>query len=150
MYRRFPFDGKLADSWDVEASVPAAPSVSRDQIRVVLSQFRSVPTDSGILVEWKTASERVNAGFYVLRSRDSKSGFVRVSPGLLVGAGTTTEGKTYTYRDTTAEANVLYYYRLEGVSLWGERRGLGTVRLRGFVSSAGKVLWKWADVKAED
>ena len=150
VYRRFPLDGQLADSWALEASVPAAPSVSRDQIRVVLSQFRSVPTESGIMVEWKTTSERTNAGFYVLRSRDRKSGFVRVSPGLIVGAGTTTEGNTYSWQDTTAEANVLYYYRLEEVSLWGERRGLGTVRLRGFISSADKLVGTWGTLKMVD
>ena len=149
-YYRFPLDGQLSDSWDVEASVAAAPSVSRVQSEVVLSQFRSTPTESGVLVEWTTTSERANAGFYVLRSRDRTSGFVRVSPVLIIGGGTATEGQTYRWRDTTAAANVPYYYRLEEVSLWGERRGLGTVRLRGFLSSAGKVLWKWADVKTED
>ena len=149
-YYRFPLDGQLSDSWDVEASVPAAPSVSRVQSEVVLSAFRSTSTESGVLVEWTTASERANAGFYVLRSRDSKSDFVRVSPSLIVGVGTATEGNTYRWRDTTAAANVPYYYRLESVSLWGERRGLGTVRLRGFISSAGKLFWKWADVKTEE
>ena len=98
VYRRFPLDGKLVDSWDVEASVPAAPSVSRVQSVVVLSEFRSAATASGIMIEWKTASERATAGFYVLRSRDRKSGFVRVSPGLIVGAGTTAEQNTYTGR----------------------------------------------------
>ena len=148
-YYRFPLDGQLSDSWDVEASVAAAPSVSRVQSEVVLSQFRSTPTESGVVVEWTTASERANAGFYVLRSRDSKSGFVRVSPVLIVGTGTTAEGQTYRWRDTTAAANVPYYYRLEGVSSYGERRALRTVRLRGFISSAGKVLYKWADLKSE-
>ena len=143
VYRRYPLEGKLLDSWDLEASVPAAPSISRVQSEVVLSEFRSAPTESGVIVEWTTASEVATAGFYVLRSRNRKSGFVRVSPGLLVGAGTTSEGNTYSWQDTTAESNVLYYYRLEGVSLWGERRALGTVRLRGFISSANRVLWKW-------
>ena len=147
VYRRLPLDGQLSDSWGVEASVSAAPPVSRNQLRVVLSQFRSAPTESGVLVEWTTASERANAGFYVLRSRNRKSGFVRVSPRLIVGTGTATEGQAYSWRDTTAAANVPYYYRLEEVSLYGERRALGTVRLRGFISSAGKLLWKWADVK---
>ena len=101
-YYRFPLDGQLSDSWDVEASVPAAPSVSRVQSEVVLSAFRSASTESGVLVEWTTASERANAGFYVLRSRESKSGFVRVSPSLIVGTGTATEGNMYRWRDTTA------------------------------------------------
>ena len=149
-YYRFPLDGKLADSWNVEESVPAAPSKSSRQLRVVLSQFRSEHTESGVIVEWTTASELENAGFYVLRSRERSSDFVRVSPSLIVGAGTTTEQNTYTYQDTTAEANVPYYYRLEEVSLSGDRRALATVRLRGHVSAANKVLWKWADVKSQD
>ena len=149
-YYRFPLAGQLADSWDVEASVPAAPSVSRVQSEVVLSAFRSTSTESGVILEWTTASEMENAGFYVLRSRDRKSGFERVSPGLIVGAGTTTEGQAYRWRDTTAAADIPYYYRLEGVSSYGERRALATVRLRGFISSANKLFWKWADVKSEE
>ena len=146
-YYRFPLQGQLADSWNVEASVPAAPSGSRHQVRVVLSALRSEPTASGVIVEWTTASELANAGFYVLRSRERSSGFERVSPSLIVGAGTTDEQNTYTYQDTTAQADVPYYYRLEAVSLSGERRAVATVRLRGFISSAGKLLYKWADVK---
>ena len=71
------------------------------------------------------------------------------SPSLIVGAGTTVERNTYTWQDTTAEANVPYYYRLEEVSLSGNRRALATVRLRGFMSSANKLLWKWADLKKQ-
>ena len=147
-YYRFPLVGQLSDAWNVEAhDAPAAPS------RVVGSRvigFRSEPTASGVIVEWTTASELENAGFYVLRSRERSSGFQRVSPSLIVGAGTTTEQNTYTWRDTTAQADVPYYYRLEEVSLSGKRRALATVRLRGFISSAGKLLWKWADVKTAD
>ena len=147
-YYRFPLDRRLADSWNVEAhDAPAAPS------RVIGSRvidFRSEYTGSGVIVEWTTASELANADFYVLRSRERSSGFERVSPSLIVGAGTTAEQNTYTWQDTTAEANVPYYYQLEEVSLSGNRRALATVRLRGFISSANKLLWKWADVKTED
>ena len=47
-YYRFPLAGQLSDSWDVEASVAAAPSVSRVQSEVVLSAFRSTSTESGV------------------------------------------------------------------------------------------------------
>ena len=144
-YYRFPLQGQLSDAWNVEAhDAPAAPS------RVIGSRvigFRSEHTASGVIVEWTTASEMANAGFYVLRSRERSSGFQRVSPSLIVGAGTTTEQNTYTWRDTTAQTNVPYYYRLEKVSLSGERRALAAVRLRGHLSATGKVLWKWANVK---
>ena len=114
---------------------------------VTLSSMRADRVEGGIVVKWTTESEMENAGFHLLRSRDSKTGFVKVSPTLIPGAGTTTERQNYTHRDTTAQANVLYYYRLEEASLSGERRTLASVRLRGHLSAAGKVLWKWADVK---
>ncbi len=117
---------------------------------VTLSSFRADLREGAVVVNWTTASEMDNAGFYVLRSGQSGSGFVCVSPALIPGAGTTSERQSYTYRDTTAQRNVPYYYRLEEVSLSGERRAVATVRLRGYVSAANKRLWKWADVKSSD
>ena len=117
---------------------------------VTLSSLRADLSNGSVVVKWTTASEMENAGFHVLRSRDKGSGFVRVSPALIPGAGTTAEGQTYTYRDTTASENVPYYYRLEEVSLSGERRAVATVRLRGHLSAVNRMLWMWADVKSED
>ena len=117
---------------------------------VTLSGLRADRTETGIVVNWTTQSEMENAGFHVLRRLEGASDFERITPILIAGAGTTAERHTYTYRDTTAKASVAYYYRLEEVSLSGVRRVIGTVRLRGYVSGANKLLWKWADVKAED
>ena len=114
---------------------------------VTVSSVRASRTDTGVVVNWTTVSEMENAGFYVLRSQHRTTGFVRVTPSLILGAGTTAERHTYTYTDTTAQSNVPYYYRLEEVSLSGERRAVTTVRLRGHLSAAGKSLGKWADVK---
>ena len=117
---------------------------------VTLSQFRADRTETGVVVNWTTQSEMENAGFYVLRRLEGASDFERITPSLIAGAGTTAERSTYTYRDTTAKANVAYYYRLEEVSLSGVHRTLATVRLQGHVSGANKLLWKWADVKVEE
>ena len=117
---------------------------------VTLSSVRADRAEGGVVVKWSTASEMENAGFHLLRSRDSQTGFVKVNPTLIPGAGTTAERRNYTYRDTTAQANMPYYYRLEEVSLSGERRAVATVRLRGHLSGVGKLLWKWADLKAAD
>lgn len=116
---------------------------------VTVSSVRASRTETGVVVNWTTESEMENAGFYVLRSQHRTTGFVRVTASLILGAGTTAERHTYTYTDTTAQSNVPYYYRLEEVSLSGERRGVATVRLRGHLSAAGKTLWKWADVKTK-
>ncbi len=160
-----PMRGNLSSSWvrAVETSLLGAYTywgVSSDNgtpgyrlgspLPVTLSSLRADWKEGAVVVKWTTASEMANAGFHVLRSRDKASGFLRVSPALIPGAGTTAESQTYTYRDTTAAANVPYYYRLEEVSLSGERRAVATVRLRGHLSAANKRLYKWADVKSQD
>ncbi len=157
-----PLQGNLSRSW-VRASETAligpytyfghredhgTPGYRRGSpLPVTLSSVRADLSEGSVFVKWTTASEMENAGFYVLRSREKGSGFLRVSPALIPGAGTTSEGQTYTYRDTMVQLNVPYYYRLEEVSLSGERRAVATVRLRGHVSAANKVFWKWADLK---
>ena len=114
---------------------------------VTLSSVRAERAEGAVVVKWTTASEMENAGFYLWRSQNRKTGFVKVNPTLILGAGTTPERQRYTYRDTTAQPNLPYYYRLEEVSLSGQRRAVATVRLRGHLSAVGKTLYKWADLK---
>ena len=117
---------------------------------VTVSSVRADRAEGAVVVNWTTASEMENAGFYVLRSQNRTTGFVQVTPSLILGAGTTAERQNYTYRDTTVQPNIPYYYRIEEVSLSGQRRVVTTVRLRGHLSGVGKLLWKWADVKFQD
>ena len=58
---------------------------------------------------------------------------------MIQGAGTTSERNTYTWKDTTAKPNIVYYYRIEDISHVGERKQLATVRMRGLVSASGKL-----------
>ncbi|RKU10482.1 hypothetical protein C6501_13655, partial [Candidatus Poribacteria bacterium] len=74
-------------------------------------------------------------------------GFKVVNPTLIAGAGTIGERTEYTWTDTTAKPNTVYYYRIEDVSHAGVRQQLATVRLRGFVSASGKRITKWSDLK---
>lgn len=116
---------------------------------VGLSSFRADRWEGSVIVKWTTVSETENAGFNLLR-RETKGGrFIKVNPSLILGAGTTADRQTYTYRDRTAAVNGVYHYRLEEVSLSGQRSAVATVRLRGHVSAANKLLWKWADMKSE-
>ena len=66
---------------------------------------------------------------------------------MIQGIGTTGERNEYTWTDTTAKPNTVYYYQIEDVSHAGERNRLATVRLRGFVSARGKFTTRWADLK---
>ena len=81
--------------------------------------------DTGaVVIMWSTQSELNNAGFFIKRSRQRDGEFKIINATMIPGAGTTSEKQFYTYTDTTAQANVVYYYQIEDVSLDGNRQTL--------------------------
>ena len=118
-----------------------------EPLPVNLSRFRAELIDTGVLLKWTTESEVDNAGFYIYRSQTKDGDFEVVNPKMIQGAGTTGERTEYTWTDTTAKPNTVYYYQIEDVSHAGEREQLATVRLRGLVSARGKLITRWSDLK---
>ena len=116
---------------------------------VNLSNFRAERTNAGVVLKWTTESEVDNAGFYIYRSKTRDGEFKVVNPTMIQGAGTTGERNEYTWTDTSAKPNTVYYYQIEDVSHAGVRELLSTVRIRGLVSARGKLTTIWADLKAE-
>ena len=117
---------------------------------VELSHFRPErQKDTGaVVITWSTQSELNNAGFFIKRSQQRDGEFQIINATMIPGAGTTSEKQFYTYRDTTAQANVVYYYQIEDVSLDGNRQTLTNgIRLKGHVSVAGKLTTLWGDLK---
>ena len=123
---------------------------SDEPLPVTLSYFRAELTDTGVNLKWTTESEIDNAGFYIYRSQTRYGTFKVVNPTLIQGAGTTSERNEYTWTDTTAKPNTVYYYRIEDISHAGVRKQLATVRMRGFVSASGKLTTRWADLKVNN
>ena len=119
---------------------------------VQLSSFRPARQAStgAVGITWVTESELDNAGFNILRSTTRDDVFSRVNTTLISGAGTTAEKHTYSFTDTTATPNIVYYYRIEDVSLAGEHRTLATVRLKGHVSASGKLTTTWGLLKTQN
>ena len=115
---------------------------------VSLSSFSPKRNDAGaVVITWATASELNNAGFNILRSQNRKSEFKVINPKMIAGAGTTSERNTYTFTDTTANPNVVYYYQIEDVSFDGRHQTLTTRRLKGHVSAGGKLTTTWSTLK---
>ena len=117
---------------------------------VSLSSFRPVrdKATGAVVIHWITQSELNNAGFNILRS-ETKTGDFKVvnTKGIIPGHGTTSEKHVYTWTDTTAKPNVVYYYQIEDVSLDGDRTTLRTTHLRGNVNAAGKLTTRWGQLK---
>ena len=116
---------------------------------VSLSKFRPERLDSGeIVVRWITESELNNAGFNILRSDARDGEFTKINTKLIAGQGTTSERTVYSFPDTSAKPNVVYYYQIQDVSLDGQVQTLRTTHLRGNVTAAGKLTTIWGELKA--
>ena len=117
---------------------------------VELSHFRPARSKEtgAVVITWSTQSELNNAGFFIKRSRQRDGEFQIINAAMVQGAGTSSEKQSYTYTDTTAQANVVYYYQIEDVSLDGNRQTLTRgIRLRGYVGAAGKATVLWGELK---
>ena len=117
---------------------------------VELSHFRPArdKVTDAVVITWSTQSELNNAGFFIKRSQQKDGEFKVINATMIAGAGTTSEKQFYTYNDSTAQPNVVYYYQIEDVSLDGNRQTLTRgIRLKGHVSVAGKLTTLWGDLK---
>ena len=140
---------KSIETWYGLRTDQGSPGVRAGRaLPVQLSQFRPDRTETGtVVINWATESEVDNAGFNILRSQARTGEFKVINAQLIPGAGTTAERTDYTWTDTTAKPNIVYYYQIEDVSLDGERQTLATVRLRGLVSAKGKLTTQWGELK---
>ena len=160
-----PEDGQTVDAWRLFSKDGLSPNYygarsdfanpgyrKGGPVPVELAGFRPVRTETDtVVIKWRTESELNNAGFNILRSESRNADFKVVNvKGIIPGHGTSSEQHLYTYTDTTAKPNVIYYYRIEDVSFDGTRQTLATVRLKGEVSAAGKLTTTWSRLKARD
>ena len=116
---------------------------------VQLSHFRPARDAAGaVVITWSTQSELNNAGFFIKRSQQRDGQFKVINAAMIQGAGTISEKQFYTYTDTTAQPNVVYYYQIEDVSLDGNRQTLTNgIRLKGHIGAVGKLTTTWGDLK---
>ena len=165
-----PEDGMMEDNWTLASNTSfaqvthiraqsyygAANDVGTPGFRaggalpVELSHFspaRDKVTDA-VVITWSTESELNNAGFFIKRSQQRDGEFKVINATMVPGAGTTSEKQFYTYTDTTAQPNVVYYYQIEDVSLDSNRQTLTRgIRLKGHVGAAGKATTLWGELK---
>ena len=136
---------------DEDAGTPGV--VGGGPLPVELSHFRPArdKATGQVVITWATQSELNNAGFFIKRSQQRDGEFKVINATMIAGAGTTSEKQFYTYTDTTAQPNVVYYYQIEDVSLDGNRQTLTRgIRLKGHIGAAGKLTSTWGEIKASN
>ena len=165
-----PKDGEMVDAWVFASDMSLAQPMrlsghsyygfptdvgtpgfrAGGALPVELSHFRPVrdKETGAVVITWSTQSELNNAGFFVKRSQQRDGEFQIINVTMIPGAGTTSEKQFYTYTDTTAQPNVVYYYQIEDVSLDGNRQTLTRgIRLKGYIGAAGKAATLWGELK---
>ncbi len=86
---------------------------------VELTLFTAQVENGFVKLEWVTASENENLGFYIYRSVDEKGHYDRITSSILPGAGTTTSQHRYSYTDQHVQPGQTYYYKLADVDFRG-------------------------------
>ncbi len=91
-----------------------------------LKSFTGTLKNNNVLLNWTTATENNNKGFYIERSTDGRA---YVSIGFVPGAGNSTQQQQYSFTDlniSNLKANTTYY-RLKQVDLDGKINYSGVV-----------------------
>jgi hypothetical protein len=71
--------------------------------------------------KWSTASEQENFGFDVYRGATEDGEFTRLTQSPILGAGTSDEPHSYSFRDDTIDPCQDYWYYVESISSSGAR-----------------------------
>jgi len=72
-------------------------------------------------IKWVTASELNNFGFDVFRGESEEGPFIKVNENTIPGAGSSDTPNQYEFTDVTIEAEKVYWYYVESISMSGER-----------------------------
>ena len=86
---------------------------------IELLSFASRWAGSALSIEWETASEIDNAGFYLWRSETEDGQYTCINEALIPAEGGHTWGAEYEYEDFDVEPGLTYYYKLEDIDYSG-------------------------------
>ncbi len=119
---------------------------SADQsLPVELVSFNAARLESGIQLQWQTASELENVGFILERSLSEDDGFTEIasyrSDDALRGQGNSSRSHNYNYIDHAVVPGTEYFYRLSDISIDGMRAYHGVVKATDINIISNFVLW---------
>lgn len=82
---------------------------------VTLAAFTVTGENEVVYVEWETATELNNAGFYVWRSLTESGTYTRISPLIPADQTDPLSGAYYEYIDYDVTNGTIYWYKLEAI-----------------------------------
>jgi PKD repeat protein len=125
---------RLEGIWTHTSYSSATPGyMDNDQsLAVNLTSFKAQSTKYSIVLNWETASEINNLGFYILRSSSKDCDYRQIasyqSDDNLKGQGNSPEKRQYKFEDIQLKRNVIYWYKLIDVDISGKETSHGPVK----------------------
>lgn len=110
------------NAWSGSSGDAGSPGAANDcqPTAVTLASFTATPGDSGVTLAWETATEIDNAGFNLYRATAQAGPYVKINSSLIPAkGGVFSSGASYSYLDTAATDEIIYYYKLEDVDTSG-------------------------------
>ncbi|KAA3656069.1 MAG: T9SS C-terminal target domain-containing protein, partial [Calditrichaeota bacterium] len=89
-------------------------------VPVELTTFAAYSGAEGVVLEWSTATETENLGFFIYRSDTEDGEYVRISDDMIDGAGSAADEHSYSFVDVDVVAGNTYFYQLADVNYNGE------------------------------
>lgn len=102
--------------------------VINDALAVEMIDFVGEAQEESITLNWRTANEQNNKGFYVERRADNEAEFTAID--FVAGQGNANATQHYSYIDTDVTAGQVYYYRLQQVDQNNQKTTSNTIALR--------------------
>jgi hypothetical protein len=113
-----------------------------DRTAVTLRSFSAARTAEGVELRWETGSEVDSLGFHLLRAPGAdRAAAERVTPGLILARGSSSEGASYSWLDTSAEPGVPYRYWLEEQERGGATNEHGPATVASGVAALQERAW---------
>ena len=89
----------------------------RARAAVTLISFTATGMDGYVLIEWETATELDNAGFFIQASNQETGTYSRINTDMIFSSGDGLTGASYSYEDVEVTPGVIRWYKLEWVAL---------------------------------
>ena len=143
--------GTLTNAPQAFSLIMSGAYYSDASLPVELASFTALGGNKMVALNWTTESEIDNIGFNIYRSLKQSEEYEQIatykSDKNLKGLGSSSVGKSYAYYDFDLENNRTYWYKIEDVSINGQREFHGPVTA---VTDASSSLSKEALFPPED
>jgi len=128
----------LPANWQVSYTPSAVVLTFAAPLPVELVDFSARLMDDAVQLDWSTASEHNNEGFYIERRTATEGQWAEI--GFVPGHGTSTESNDYTFLDEKPLPG-LNYYRLRQVDFDGNREYSNIVKVEVEVTGSHPMLF---------